>query len=99
MSHEVSTKREARRMPQPRDQQQIGSRADIEKVPATSLKRFYKKYYRPDNAVLVVAGKFDAPAALNLISTHFSPVANPPAPIEPTYTPEPVQDGERVVSR
>jgi zinc protease len=76
----------------------IGSRADIEKVPATSLKRFYKKYYRPDNAVLVVAGKFDAPAALNLISTHFSPVANPPAPIEPTYTTEPVQDGERVVS-
>jgi hypothetical protein len=40
----------------------IGSRADIEKVPATSLKRFYKKYYRPDNAVLIIAGKFEAPA-------------------------------------
>src|SRR5437868_2657809 len=76
----------------------IGSRADIEKVPATSLKRFYKKYYRPDNAVLVVAGKFEAPSALSLITTHFAPLANPPTPIEPTYTSEPVQDGERVVS-
>ncbi|HEX3758570.1 MAG TPA: pitrilysin family protein [Kofleriaceae bacterium] len=76
----------------------IGSRADIEKVPATSLKRFYKKYYRPDNAVLTVAGKFEAPAALGLVAKQFGPLANPPAPIEPTYTTEPVQDGERVVS-
>jgi zinc protease len=76
----------------------IGSRADIEKVPATSLKRFYKKYYRPDNAVLIVAGKFEAPAALELIGRHFGAVANPAAPIEPTYTTEPVQDGERVVT-
>ena len=42
----------------------IGSRADIERVPATTLRGFYKKYYQPDNAVLVVAGKFDAPQAL-----------------------------------
>jgi zinc protease len=76
----------------------IGSRADIEKVPATSLKRFYKKYYRPDNAVLVVAGKFDTTAALGLIATQFGALANPATPIEPTYTTEPVQDGERVVT-
>jgi zinc protease len=76
----------------------IGSRADIEKVPATSLKRFYKKYYRPDNAVLIVAGKFEAAAALGLITRQFGALANPPAPIEPTYTTEPVQDGERIVS-
>ena len=76
----------------------IGSRADIEKVPATSLKRFYKKYYRPDNAVLVIAGKFEAPAALALVTTNFGGLANPATPIEPTYTTEPVQDGERVVT-
>jgi zinc protease len=76
----------------------IGSRADIEKVPATSLKRFYRKYYRPDNAVLVIAGKFEPPAALAQITTHFGPLVNPPAPLEPTYTTEPVQDGERVVT-
>jgi zinc protease len=76
----------------------IGSRADIERVPAVSLKRFYKKYYRPDNAVLVIAGKFDAIAALGLVTTHFGPLPNPPVALEPTYTTEPVQDGERVVT-
>jgi len=76
----------------------IGSRADIEKVPATSLKRFYKKYYRPDNAVLVIAGKFDPAAALRQVQASFGPLTNPPAPLEPTYTVEPVQDGERVVT-
>jgi zinc protease len=76
----------------------IGSRADIEKVPASSLKRFYKKYYRPDNAILIVAGKFEAAKALELINTAFGGIANPPGPIEPTYTTEPVQDGERVVT-
>jgi zinc protease len=76
----------------------IGSRADIEKVPATSLKRFYKKYYRPDNAVLLVTGKIDPAPTLALITKIFGGLANPPAPIEPTYTTEPVQDGERVVT-
>ena len=55
----------------------IGSRADIEKVPATTLKRFYKKYYRPDNAVLIVAGKFDPAAALALIGTSFGGARQP----------------------
>ena len=76
----------------------IGSRADIEKVPATTLKRFYKKYYRPDNAVLVIAGKFDQAAALELVAARFGGLANPAAPLEPTYTTEPVQDGERAVT-
>ena len=43
----------------------IGSRADIERVPATTLRRFYAKYYQPDNATLVVAGKFDEARAIH----------------------------------
>ena len=38
----------------------IGTRSDIEKVPVDSLRRFYKKYYQPDNAVVIVAGRFIA---------------------------------------
>ena len=34
----------------------IGARADLENVPIDRLQAFYKKYYQPDNAVLVVAG-------------------------------------------
>ena len=38
----------------------IGARADIEQVPIDRLQAFYRKYYQPDNAVLVVAGAFRA---------------------------------------
>ena len=38
----------------------IGARSDIEKVPIENLQAYYRKYYQPDNAVLLVAGKFDA---------------------------------------
>ena len=34
------------------------SRADLENVPIERLQAFYRKYYQPDNAMLVVAGKF-----------------------------------------
>ena len=37
----------------------IGSRSDIEKVPVENLREFYRKHYQPDNAMLIVAGKFD----------------------------------------
>ncbi|HEY0189746.1 MAG TPA: insulinase family protein [Kofleriaceae bacterium] len=75
----------------------IGSRSDIEKVPATSLKRFYKKYYRPDNAILLVAGKLDPAATLAQITRSFGGTPRPAVALEPTYTTEPVQDGERQV--
>ena len=37
----------------------IGARADVENVRIENLQAFYRKYYQPDNAVLLVAGKFD----------------------------------------
>ncbi len=37
----------------------IGARSDIEHVPIDHLQAFYRKYYQPDDAVLLVAGKFD----------------------------------------
>ena len=42
----------------------IGNRTDIERVPIDNLQAFYKKYYQPDNAMLVVAGKFDEAKAI-----------------------------------
>lgn len=76
----------------------IGNKTDIEKVPVDNLKAFYKKYYRPDNAMLIVAGAFDGSKALELINKHFSPVKNPEEKIPVTYTEEPAQDGERLVT-
>jgi zinc protease len=76
----------------------IGNRSDIERVPIDNLQAFYRKYYRPDNALVIVAGKFDEGKALALVAKHFGPLKNPAAPIRDTYTEEPPQDGERVVS-
>ena len=76
----------------------IGSKEDIERVKAENLKAFYKKYYQPDNAVLIIAGKFDAKKALAYAQQYFSPIPKPTRVLQPTYTIEPVQDGERYVT-
>jgi len=75
----------------------IGSKEDIEKVPVDNLKAFYKKYSQPDNATLIVAGKFDPLKTLSWINQYFSIIPRPQRTIQPTYTIEPVQDGERMV--
>ena len=76
----------------------IGSKEDIERVKAENLKAFYKKYYQPDNAVLIIAGKFDEKKALAYCQQYFGPIPKPTRKLEPTYTVEPPQDGERNVS-
>ena len=42
----------------------IGARSDVENVDIGQLRAFYHEYYQPDNAVLIVAGKFDPQATL-----------------------------------
>ena len=76
----------------------IGSRADIERVPVPALRAFYDKFYQPDNAVLVVAGKFDEGAALRTIERTFGVIPRPARTLGRTYTVEPPQDGERTVT-
>jgi zinc protease len=75
----------------------IGSRADIEKVPIDRLAAFYRKYYQPDNAVLVIAGQFDAARALAVVADTFGKIPKPARVLDEPYTVEPVQDGERSV--
>ncbi|MEQ9067330.1 MAG: pitrilysin family protein, partial [Gimesia chilikensis] len=76
----------------------IGNRADIERVPIDRLKAFYKKYYQPDNAVLIVAGKFETDQALQLINKYFGTMPRPERKLDKTYTEEPPQEGERIVT-
>ena len=76
----------------------IGARSDVENIPIERLQAFYRKHYRPDNAVLVVGGKFDTGAVLRRVAQVFGPVARPVEPITSTYTLEPAQEGERQVS-
>jgi zinc protease len=75
----------------------IGARTDIERVPIERLQAFYRKYYRPDNAVLIVAGRLDERTAIDVVAAKFGGIRAPEQPVPLTYTEEPVQDGERSV--
>ncbi|WP_053971655.1 pitrilysin family protein [Mangrovimonas sp. ST2L15] len=76
----------------------IGNKSDIERVPIENLQAFYKKYYRPDNAILMVTGKFDKDKTLKLIEDKFAGIKNPAEPVRKSYTVEPAQDGEKYVT-
>ena len=76
----------------------IGSRTDIENVPIERLQAFYKTYYQPDNAVLLVAGKFNQAKTLALINDYFGKIAKPSRRLPTIYTLDPTQDGEREIT-
>jgi zinc protease len=75
----------------------IGTLSDIEKVPIERLQAFYRNYYQPDDAMLLVAGKFDPAKTLGWINELFGVIPKPTRKLLPTYTEEPTQDGEREV--
>lgn len=76
----------------------IGARSDVENVDIEQLRAFYKLYYQPDNAVLIVSGSFQTQATLDAIHKAFSAIPRPGRTLPPEYTVEPVQDGERSVT-
>ena len=76
----------------------IGARSDVELVDIAHLQAFYRQYYQPDNAVLIVSGKFDPQTTLEDIAKTFSPIPKPSRKLPAEYTVEPIQDGERSVT-
>ena len=56
----------------------IGSMADLSAASMTDVENFFKTYYAPNNAVLVVAGDIDVPAAKALVRKHFGPIPRGP---------------------
>src|ERR1035437_7865665 len=75
----------------------IGSKDDIERVPVDRLEAFYRKFYQPDNAVLVVTGRLDESKTLGFVADTLGRIPRPTRKLEQTYTVEPPQDGERFV--
>jgi len=76
----------------------IGARSDVEHVDIAHLQAFYRRYYQPDNATLIVSGRFDTQAVLARIAAAFGPIARPARALAPTYTLDPAQDGPREVT-
>ncbi|WP_454689060.1 M16 family metallopeptidase [Achromobacter aloeverae] len=76
----------------------IGARSDVENVDIDQLRAFYHQYYQPDNAVLIVTGKFDPDSTLQAIGDTLGKLPKPTRKLRREYTVEPVQDGERSVT-
>ncbi|RYG61990.1 insulinase family protein, partial [bacterium] len=75
----------------------IGFRSDIENISRDEMYAYYKKYYVPNNATIVMVGDFDTKKALADIQKYFGRI--PRKPIQQSFiTPEPEQQGERRVT-
>src|SRR5256714_14786340 len=73
----------------------IGSREDIERVPIDRLAAFYRKFYQPDNAVVIIAGRVDPSKALATVADTLGKIPRPTRKLDQNYTVQPPQDGER----
>lgn len=76
----------------------IGARSDVENVDIGRLQAFYRRYYQPDNATLIVSGRFDAAQVLAWVVKAYGPIPKPTRVLDTTYTLDPPQDGERTVT-
>lgn len=75
----------------------IGWRADVENVSRNEMYAYYKNWYAPGNAILVIVGDFDTGKALAMVRQHFGRI--PARPVNRRFiTPEPPQRGERRVT-
>jgi zinc protease len=75
----------------------IGWRSDVENVPRDAIYRYYRTYYGPGNAVVVIVGDVAAADALRLVRRYFGPIKAIPKP-PGIHTVEPPQRGERRVT-
>jgi predicted Zn-dependent peptidase len=69
----------------------IGSMEDLSAASLEDVSEFFATYYAPNNAVLTVAGDFEADAAMVMIERHFGPIpANDDLPPPPDMSVEPL---------
>ena len=76
----------------------IGARSDVENVDIPRLQAFYRQYYQPDNATLIVSGKFDSAQVLKWVAGSFGVIPKPTRKLPTMYTLDAAQDGERQVT-
>jgi zinc protease len=74
----------------------IGWMEDIRRIGQEDIRRFYRTYYSPNNATIVVVGDVDEARLLGLIASYYGAIAPASLPTE-TALIEPEQEEERRV--
>ncbi|QDX26536.1 insulinase family protein [Sphingomonas suaedae] len=64
----------------------IGSMADLDAASLEDVKNWFRQYYGPNNAVLVLAGDIDAATAKPLVEKYFGKIARGPTISDPAIT-------------
>ncbi len=75
----------------------IGSMADLEAASIEDVRDFFKTYYVPDNATLVLVGDFDPKEAMDLVKKYLGRVPKATRPVPRDIPVEPPQTKERRV--
>lgn len=76
----------------------IGRPDDVSRATVTEIRDFYNTYYVPNNATIVIAGKFSVDEAEKYIRKYFAGIPAGPLPAERRIPVEPPQTSERTVS-
>lgn len=75
----------------------IGHKSDVQNLSRDEMLRYYRTYYAPNNATVVMAGDFDRKEAIEKIAAAFGSI--PRGPVVPKIvTTEPAQEGQRRVT-
>lgn len=69
----------------------IGSIENLDAATVADVRAFHAQYYRPDNAILVVAGNFDQAQFDKWVDQYFGPLATPKRPIPRVTAVEPAR--------
>ncbi|QZZ21859.1 insulinase family protein [Leptothermofonsia sichuanensis E412] len=66
-----------------------GTKADVERFTVEQVRDYYQRYYRPDNATLIIVGNFQTEPTLAMVRETFGkiPPENTPLPPEPAAQP------------
>lgn len=65
----------------------MGTLEDVERISAEDCLRFYRQFYHPSNAVLVVVGDVNTAETIRQIDTHFNRASEPVTVEQPDFTP------------
>ncbi len=68
----------------------LGTRESFDKTTAAMLREFHGQWYAPNNAILVIAGDVDPPAALAKVRERFGDIPKKTLPARPSFEFKPV---------
>ncbi len=77
----------------------IGSYEDLEAASVADVSKFFKTYYAPDNAALVIVGDIQIPDAKKLIETYFADIPSQPLPKHPDLAEPPDFHAQKQVQK